>query len=199
MKFFVIALTLGAAVSALVLNSTSLSFADDTVGRAELTTWSDTGGPSGSVDIWEQNGQILGQGASLGGGNGTINLTRTANGVKGYSLDRFFDLTCGADSCNDQGSAQVNLALERTTTGFNLDGTMNFVSVHVAVSATDISVVADSSFQLTSNADGSFSGQGATSYNFINSYTAQLTSSGTLAGVKDPAVFIATFLNSAVR
>jgi hypothetical protein len=184
---------------ALVLNSTSLTFADDVVGRAELTTWSDFGGPSIAADIWEQNGQITGNGSSVGGRNGTISLARTADGVKGFSLNRFFDITCGADSCNGQSSTQVDLALERTATGFNLDGTINFISVHVAVSATDISVDADSSFQLTAGSDGVFSGQGASSFNVTNSYTAQLTSSGTLSVAKDPAVFIATFLNAAVR
>jgi hypothetical protein len=185
--------------AALVLTSASHSFADDVQGRAELDTWSDFGGPTISVNVWEQDGQITGNGASVGGRNGTINLARTTNGVKGFSLNRYYDITCGADSCNDQGAGQVDLALERTATGFNLDGTINFISVHVAVSATDISVVADSSFQLTAGSNGTFNGQGASSDNVTNSYNAQLTSSGTLSVTKDPAVFIATFLNAAVR
>jgi hypothetical protein len=185
-----------AAVSALMFNT---AFADNVVGRAELTLQSDLGGPSGSIDIWEENGTILGQGFSLGVGTSQVHLTRTASGVSGYSLDRFFNITCGADSCNDQGSAQVDLALERTPTGFTLDGTINFVNVHAVVSDKNISVLADTSFQLTANADGSFSGEGATSLDFVDSYEVELTSSGTLQGLKDPAVFTATILNAFVR
>jgi hypothetical protein len=197
MKIFVLA-----AISVLVLSQASFSqkaFADTVVGRADFTTESDGNGPSGTIEIRDVNGQILGQGFSVGGGDGVINLTRTSVGVKGFSLNRFFNISCGADSCNDNGSANLNLALVRTATGFILDGVLNFVPVHAVVSATEISVSADSNFQLSANADGSFSGDGATNSGFISSYTALLTSSGSLQGLKEPAVFIATILNSAVR
>jgi hypothetical protein len=196
--------TLFLAVSGLVLASFSSAFASD-AGEATLTLYRQYGGVT-AVEIRDTGSAILGQATGSWNGNSMINLQKNADGsLQGFMLGRGLHVLCTAESCTDLGSTNLELTITHAADGTHLDGQFNFAPVHIVLSDNAISIDVQSIdagayYSLTKDSEGHFSGQGALTRIYgINSFTADLSSSGSLAGLKDPAVAVAFLVSPFIQ
>ena len=168
------------------------------IGRAEFLIQSDAHGPL-DTDVRETaDGHLAGQGVGLPASNNVIYLDRQAGGVKGQVYGRFLNITCNATSCSDGGSTNMNITVSSTGGVTHLDGTLAFNFVHVVYSANQISVSTNTAaYELTRQADGSFSGSGAYSTMSLDpGFEATLSGSGSLSSIgQDPAMVLAVLVS----
>jgi opacity protein-like surface antigen len=170
-------------------------------GSMELVIYGDRAPSFGQISVNEDGGNLVGLGGS------SVYLEQQRGGFKGNAFGRFFDLTCNGDVCMDNGATQAQLTVKYLSGGFTLDGQINFVSVHATVTDQEISFSANGfntnvSFELNRGSEGTFSGDGVFGSSFDgapNPFTATLTTSGTLEGLKDPAAFIVLIANPLTR
>jgi hypothetical protein len=169
--------------------------ADDRVaGSASMVVYSDENPGFTQFEVSDVGDSLTGVSSAM------VTLQKQKGGFQGFALSRPFNLTCTATACDDAGSTQLHFDITQVAGGYKLEGSMNFVPVSATVTDSEISVLADSSFELTSNGDGSYSGEGASDYfGGLSSFQATLTTSGSLEGLKDPATFIVLVINPSVR
>ena len=169
------------------------AFAANTAGTIEFVSYSDGGAPT-----FDSQFEVNDNGSALVGVSGSvINLVKQASGYQGYALGRFLDVTCTATHCTDNGSAQLDITVTPVADGYSLSGTLNFVFVNATVTASKISLSAegantDVGFELDADSAGNYSGDGTDGY---GTFTATLTTGGSLAGLTDPATFVALMVN----
>ena len=175
----------------------ALSAFADPAGSAEFLVYPDQG-PTTFPSLYQVNddgGKLV----SVSGG--TVYLERQNGGYKGFDFGRPFDLACTASACTDNGSTQVELTVTKVNGGYAIDGMLNYVNIHAsnANGKIEVSVMggnSDTSYSLDRQADGSYSGSGATGG--FNSFTASLTDVGSLAGLTDPATFVVVLISPLV-
>jgi hypothetical protein len=184
------------ALGAVLANS---AMADQNViGRSELLIQSDAHGSSASDFTETLDGRISGQGGGLPGNNNIVSLERQAGGVKGQVYGRFFNITCKATNCVDNGATNLNVTVTSSNGVTHLDGLLAFNFVHVAYSADMLSISTNSAtFQMNRLPDGKLSGNGAYSDFTLNpSFEAMLSGSGSLQGIaQDPALILAVLVS----
>jgi hypothetical protein len=178
-------------IIALALSATT-AFADVT-GNIEFNSNSD-GYPTfnSQFEVNQDSGNLVGVSGSV------INLEPQAGGFQGFALGRPFNVVCTATACTDNGSTQLDIAVTPVAGGYKLSGTLNYINVEATVTDTKIKLSAlgnntNVSLSLHKDSDGNYSGGGVA--DAANSFTATLTTSGSLAGLKDPATFIVLMLN----
>jgi hypothetical protein len=192
MKVFFTALSLGA----LVLSASSAFAAD--VGSIDFVAYMDGGAPTFDTqfDVSDTGSALVGTGSSI------INLTKEASGYQGFAFGRALNISCSATHCTDNGSTELDIAVAQVAGGYTLSGTLNFVYVQATVTSSEISVNASGidtgvAFDLSSTNGTTFSGQGNSGTD--HTFNANLNTSGTLAGLTDPATFIALMVNPFIK
>lgn len=196
MKRLLVVLCAFSAVSAYAAN----------VGSLEVNSDLDSAGDGliiGSGFVAAPQYQIGDDGKVISGESGiTVYLERQANGgLQGFVDGRPFNLVCTATACTDNGSTQLDIAITQVAGGYKLSGTLNFVNVSATVTASKISISTlggntDESVNLRANSDGSYSGQGVAQA--ADTFQISVDASGSLAGLKDPATFIALLISPLV-
>ena len=175
--------------------------AADPKGTLEVVLYPD----SGTLNAYQVNDT----GDKLVGVSGaTVYLQKQEGGFQGFSFGRPFNLTCtvatvAGSSCTDKGSTEVNLKLTKTDKGYNLKGTLNYVSVEAKVTDSKISITANGhntniGMELNRQRSGAFSGRGES--NVIRTFEARMSGKGSLKDfAADPATLIAVVISPFVR
>jgi hypothetical protein len=173
------------------------------VGHSDLFIQPDHFGSSEISTTEHANGQITGNGQGEPNANITmVNLARQNGGIKGQIFGRFVNIVCTATTCTDQGSLQLNMTVKNNNGVIQLEGDFNFNFVRVTLSANQISVSTNSaSYEMTKQANGHFTGQGAySSFSMDPTFNVVFQSDGTLANItQDPAAALALLVSPFVR
>jgi hypothetical protein len=121
--------------------------------------------------------------------------------LQGYSLGRFYELNCNDKVCADRSATDLNFQISHSDTdsSISLTGTMDGTNVQALVADDKLGVSADATFGLMQSSDGIFSGNGSLSVLNFENFNAQLTSSGSLKGLKDLPTFIVFMIAPFVR
>jgi hypothetical protein len=183
-------------IVALALTATS-AFANVT-GSIEFVAHSD-GLPTfdSQFEVNQDGGSLIGLSGSV------INLEQQKGGFQGFALGRPFNVVCSTTQCTDNGSTQMDIAVEWTNDGgYHLSGTLNFINVEATVTPQKISLSAlgndtNVGFNLNKTSTGNYSGDGVS--DAYNSFTATLSTKGTLTNLSDPATFIVLMVNPFVE
>jgi len=168
------------------------------VGRADFLLQTDAHGPLDTNVSENAAGHIAGHGPGLPGTNNVIYLDRQAGGVRGQVYGRFLNIVCSATNCVDKGATNLNITVSSANGITKLDGTLAFNFVHVAYSANQISISTNTAaYELTRQANGTFSGNGAYSdIAMVPGFDAFLQSSGSLQAIsQDPALILALLVS----
>lgn len=144
-------------VSLLALSA--LSAHADVTGSVSLLVNSDYSPGFSNFQVNDDGDKLVG----IGGAN--VYLEKQNGGYKGFSFGRPFNVSCSNNVCDDNGSTQLHVEVTPVPGGYSLDGTLNYVSVHATVTDAEVSLSttgfsSDMGFDLTSNRDGSYSGDG---------------------------------------
>ena len=185
-RLFVVAVAISAANA----------YADNVVGNASLLVSPDQGPGFSQFEVNDEGGELV----AVSGAQ--VNLQKQSGGYKGFAFGRPFNMSCSATQCTDSGSTQLNLTVTPIDTGYKLSGTLNFVSVDASVTDSKISMSvmgfnSNTSFELDRRSNGGYSGDGNS--DALRTFSATLSTSGTLSGLKDPASFIVLVVSPFVR
>lgn len=170
-----------------LVSMNAMASAPSVTGEATLTVYADIGGVS-EVDVNDT-------GLGLQPVSSPTTLGKTASGYQGFYLgDHYWSFTCDSSGCEGTGPTQLQLTLTQVNGGYKLDGSINFEPVTLVVTNAKIDVSAgginNTSFDLQAQANGSYTGSGATNVgtqlNTLDEVTFSAT--GSLANaVADPA------------
>lgn len=161
-------------------------------GEATLTLYPDYGSVT-EVDV-------IDTGAGLEAVNQVGTLAKVGNGYQGFYFgSNYWDYTVSSTGLTGSGSkGSVQLTQTLVNGGYKLDGMVNFQPVTLVVTSSKISVTTGFtngiSYDLTAQANGTYSGEGSITNGVAINTLDQVTFSatGTLANaIQDPATALA--------